>query len=341
MAIRLSPKETQEAQVWLASLFAQSNIVGSKVRQLRGNYFFQSDCNKICNEIINRQFTFVKDKLDSCLTNLANAKFKGPGYGWLYRSPAILAKYIAWFCLENDIIWDDTNVTTNEMDAYKQTILGGILIAAGCFASTQAAAQTANTTTSKAPSARQPGQPPVNSYKSSGAHSQDIPNLVGQANQKANFNQPLFCVEADKVGKNTPCAFITPIKTSQSGVVKVSKTAAETINFGSGNGYTDCCLWFILQTDAQKLVTFCQNSPKFNKKYTNFHIAKGLDNNGYFMVTTEAGPAYIQAKKLNEALEKCHESCSSESEEIYENASKNFKITDIDLYDEWMHKSIS
>lgn len=112
----------------------------------------------------------------------------------------------------------------------------------------------------------------------------------------------VYCIEADKIGKNTPNAFVTPIKTQGTGtIIKVSKSQAENVMMGSGNGYTDCKLWFDNKNVADAFLLKVQG--KYGSKFTNIHVAQAkADANGYFEVSTEFGNALIKANKLNEEM---------------------------------------
>lgn len=303
------------------------------------NSIYQKAANELATEIVARNCDFVKNDLDGQLQILSqNNDLRSPVSNRpVKRTPEQLAKYIAWFCSNNGIIWDDIVLSNIEQDAIKATILGKQLYDAGCFLSSsqKAATPSVKATTGNSSSS-------TTGYKSSGPHSQDIPNLIGGANQKVQISGPVYCVIADKTGKNTPNAYITPLKVSGNGTViqQVSKQAAETVNFNSGNGYSDCMCWFDNYNEAANFCKLCIQ--KFSSKYNNIRVVQDkATSNGYFRVSTEFGNAYIKANKLNEQLSEELCEASEITTDSYVNASKNFKITDIDLYDEWSQKSYS
>lgn len=159
---------------------------------------------------------------------------------------------------------------------------------------TQAAATTSTATSQP----KQPGQGPANNYKASGGHIKDVPNTP--TGKKETLTGKVYCVIADKIGKNTPSAYITPV----SSIGKtVSKADAMKLKFGSANGYTDCTLWFESQNDADVLKFLCLNL--FSVKYQNFRIFEATaDPNGYLKVDIDGGlTAYVKASKLNESFE--------------------------------------
>jgi len=344
--------------------------------------------SKLADELIQRTGNFVKNDLDACLTKLAAAFTKFPvkqDGEWRWENTAdfgggiealTLAYFIAWYCQENGLTWDTRAWSIYEKKEIDSTILGHALKRADCFigvdtaqpdtatadtaaASAPAPAPAAPAPASAAPASAAPAsanvatKAPANSYKSLGPQGAKVNNIINYGNGKIDLTpQELFCVIADKRGKNTPGAFITPIKTSGNSVTVVSKADAETIRFGSGNGYTDCLLWFDTLQAAEACRDFCRT--KFEQTYSNYQVAKhAADKNGYFKVSTEIGDAFIKANKLNESA--CLKEAIGVGDETadtipvryahdpngYVNASKNSKITDPELYSDWMFKSIN
>lgn len=372
------PEYTSYKGAFLMTLFSYGELVKDKDKQYDGLFgtntlslnrsgTFPSLCKKICEEIVYHKWSFISENLNYIIRAISGfSYFNSKTSEWFDLLAEGVAYCIAEFCANNNIIWDDTNISQEELDECKTTYLGDALFKAGCFlnnkpqyasqptASAQQAAtntgainQTANQTAQAAPAATaQASAPtvsnqgtatnsqapatkkaPANGYKSSGGHSQDIPNLIGNAGQKVYLSGPVYCIIADKIGKNTPRAFITPlIATSIGGVKTVSQEAAEKVKFGSGNGYTDCTLFFESVAAADKALDFCKK--RFGVKYTNISkVTQKADGKGYFKVSTEIGEAFIKASVLNEELE--------------EKLTEGVNIKDIDIYSEWMQKSIS
>lgn len=229
---------------------------------------------------------------------------KATGRDLVRKKAPMLAKYIANFIVnELKLTFNDANSTSYELDEIKKTMIGGTLFDFGAFASqhAQKSAKQAHSPTST----RQPGQAPANPYKSSGPQSGNIINIIGQPGQKVKADTNIsYCIEADKIGKNTPNAFIKPLDP------KFNKNGVAEVFLGSGNGYTDCRCWFDDEAIAKAFLAAVQT--KFGSKYTNIHISKAKsDQNGYFLVKTEFGDCAIKASKLNEALT---EAASQEAE---------------------------
>lgn len=243
------------------------------------------------------------------------------------KKPNMLAKYLANFLSENNIVFNDANSTPYEMEEIEKTVIGDALFKFKCFASQrQTKAKTTATKQNAKQGASQSGTP-NNTYKSSGGQSGNIINIVGQPGVKVYAqNNVAICIIADKTGKNTPNAYVKPLdqKYNQNGVAQVC--------FGSGNGYTDCKCWFDDLTTAQAFLS--QVQAKFGNNFTNIRLAKtNPDKNGYFLVKTEFGECAIKASKLNEGL----------GEELQEDKdksnrcslkSKSYEIEDIETYHE-------
>lgn len=387
MANKLNPQQEQTAKAWLHDIFVLGGAISQPKRPIPAatyrsmygytyrnpNSSWSKDaaanakylCDQIANRLVDYQvFTECDKKLDffSGAWFIPDLHETNPGARTIRKKPEILAKYIAYFCLINKFWWDDSLATTYEMDEIKKTTLGAALFDFNCFTSQEdptkpkqratKQATAMNTGTAANGSATTQSTGPVSGYKSSGQHSGDIPNLIGTAGVKENPAVSLmFCVQADKIGKNTPNAFITPLNTTTTGnIIKVDKTTAETVKFGSGNGYTDCTCWFDDINLATDFAKKCQN--KFGAKYTNISIAKAkTDPNGYYKVSTEFGECYIKAKKLNEAFEKAEqeeitEAKKEENTVITWPSGKKLKLVtsyhiteeDLDLFEEALRK---
>lgn len=321
----LTPDQQQAAHAWLHDVFVWGGLLSTPKRKTKmprllmygrlvltsldpdwlGTTAAQTICTFVkARPIDYKSFVDVDKALEKLATllfypDLSIISFNKTKVRITKKPAPMLAKYIAnFFANELKIPFDDSTITTYEMAELKKTVIGKALFAFGCFASQQGAKISK---AQKAPSNQtsQPGQPkaaPANGYKSSGPQSQNIINIVGQAGQKHVAKGPTsYCIEADKIGKNTPNAFIKPLDS------KHNKNGVAEVFFGSGNGYTDCRCWLDDENDAKAFLVAVQN--KFSSKYTNIHISKAKsDPNGYFLVKSEFGDVAIKASKLNEAL---------------------------------------
>ena len=130
-----------------------------------------------------------------------------------------------------------------------------------------------------------------------------------------------------------PAAFITPIlwDATKKAVVKQTDARAKIVKFASGNGYTDCELFFKTVDDAEAFRQQLVDNGLTNK-YQNVRVAQPkADKGGYFEVDTNFGPAYIRAKKLNEELIE-----AVEAEQPARRSSASYDINDIQSFSEML-----
>lgn len=350
---RLNANQIENAKAWMYDIFSLNNLntSGSTVRP---SWYYDNQWRyrknsavAIWDAIKVRKVDYhTFEAIDRTLNDLADVSFiasldPNAQRGRLSKKKAeMLASYIAYFCASKNIYWDDTLMTPYERDALIKTTIGAALWEYNCFVTQEdpkAKAARASTSTSTRTSApRTPGQAPQNGYKSLGGLSDKVPNLVGTPGQKHTFASGtiMYCIEADKLGKNTPSIFITPVSNSGQAV---SDARAKSVNIGSGNGYSDCKLWWDNLSEATNFLTQCQN--KFSSsRFQNLHIAKArADSNGYFKVVTEFGVAYIKAGRLNEEiLEYLVADESLDTETVKTNEA--YSIQDIDTYSEAFDK---
>lgn len=185
------------------------------------------------------------------------------------------------------------------MDQYKQSIFGGALWDYECFVSQQIAKATAPAKPAKTSTPRTPGQPPKNSYKSSGAQSGNARALISTPGQKEILTASVMYKIIDngsKTGSGKEIrAFIKPLEAR-------GRSASGNTNkvfVGSSTGYTDmtCCFDSLQEanTFAAILANLVNNS--------NLKVVKmSLDKNGYYKIGTECGDCYVAAVKLNEQV---------------------------------------
>lgn len=312
-------------------------------------------CKKLSQAVILRTVDYkIFQSLNATLNFLSAVYFLPDlkltnSYYPVRKKPEMLAKYVAYFCVASKAFWDNSATTTYEMDEIAKTTLGKALIDFGCFTSQRAAkAKPATSTTVSGQSGAQStntSNGPANGYKASGPHSADIPNLLSVAGKKEYpTGNLMYCIQANKIGKNTPNAFITPLIATATGIAKVSLQNAEAVKFGSGNGYTDCTCWFEDINLATDFVLKCRS--KFGAKFNNINVVKARsDSNGYYAVSTEFGNCFIKAKKLNELLEQDNLNGAKEEDTVVTYPSKqklkvvrSYKIDDFDTFEEAFSK---
>jgi len=330
---KLSAKDKLESKGFLLDLFWQGGIIqpgdtsiGSSLgRRWTGlsNYSKKADIKTICDEIVHRGFDFFN--VDKAIASVAECKFfvdptafgRVKGSRMVKRAPDSLSGYIADFCAENCIYWDDvnTNKTTQEMDQYRQTLIGGKLWDFECFLSQQLAkgsttsASAATTTgastatraprTPRTPSApKAPGQGPANPYKSSGPQSGNARALKGQPGQKVYANTNIsFCIVADNAKSASPAyALVKPLSKQGDNGNGINK-----VFISSSHGYADCTCYFDDINDANAFLAQCM-AKNWGSDISNLRIVKkASERNGYFLVETEFGDCAISARRMNEA----------------------------------------
>ena len=329
---KLSNKEKAESRGFLLDLFWQGGLIqpgdtsiGSRLSNRwtgLSNYSIKNAINTVCTEVVQRNFDFFN--VEKAINDLAGCKFfvdptaygRVRGARMVQRSASLIAGYLANFCAENGIYWDDVNThkTVNEMDQYKKTLLGGALWEYECFLSQQlnkgnAVSASAAGTTGTVPSTanttstrrtRQPGQAPANPYKSSGPQSGKARDLKVQPGQKVYANTKVsFCIVADNAKSASPAyALVKPLsKQGDNG------NGTNRVFVSSSHGYADCTCYFDDINDANAFLAQC-NAKNWGPDISNLRVMKkASESNGYFIVGTEFGDCAISARRMNEAAE--------------------------------------
>ena len=335
--VKLTPSQQELAKSWLYDyIFTPGIPINNPKRKPAFEYYYNRTSiaqwgQEIYNEIKNRTFKDV----NRFLNNLSGARFYKTLEGTQFttpdttkKAPDVLARYIAWFCSQNGIYWDDTIRTPYELDEFKKTYLGQALEEGGCFAS-QVQEKTAQTSTISNSAGASANNGPRNPYKSSGPQSGNIKSLIGTPGQKINLtNSDIYTICGKYANNNKPAwLFVTP----------ASSGAQCPLKAGSANGYTDCILYFDNALTADKFLQAGQNLPRVkNGDIVELKVYKyKLDPNGYFKINTDFGEAYIRASKLNENLELDLTEDQKNDTEIID---KGYEIQDIEVFDEAFHK---
>jgi hypothetical protein len=250
-----------------------------------------------------------------------------------------MANIIAAFCAEHEIFWDDVNIprTTVEMDTFRKSYLGQACWDFECFLSQQTekkpdkfAAKYAakHTVAPKKPKATSSstgsvrGTAPKSDYKTSGAKSGVIKGLIGEPGEKIKFSSGtlLYSILCASSKTKPQFAFIDPISTLAD---------PNPVRLGDPSGYTACKLFFKSMSEAKVAIDTITSKLDIPAHISAMSPARApADANGYFLVNTEIGPAYIKARKLNETV-------IEDSEEVLE---EKGLINDIDVYTEAFFK---
>lgn len=313
--------------------------------------YASKESDVIINSFKTREITFnALQEFNNAIKSLATKTYRGcpltksiDNWSVVYEPKSeVLMRYIAWICANRSWWWDDSNVSRYEREQLEKIPIFTILSDFNCFVSQQQTAQRAQTSasTAKATTAKKDTTAattnattatntngPKNNYKSLGKLSPYVKTLITR--NKTVISSIMFCIEADKTGANKRTLFVTPLTADGR---EVSVDAAKKVKLGSGNGYSDCQLWWdTLQAAQVALNKISSILPK-----ENFQIKKAKpDPNGYFTVMTDLGGCWIKASKLNEALE---EELELELDECNNKASNSYSIKDIDVFSEAFDK---
>jgi hypothetical protein len=299
--IYTTPAAEKTAKAWLHDVTYAAGFRTTSQRKV-GNYtrpqWFTNAAIQVCEELRDRKFADV----NNAIRVLAGVRFASSLDGrasWKSYNEEGVAKSIVYLAECLQLYWDDTMVSTYELEEFKKTYLGMAVFKYGRYISA------IKDTKTKSSSSRTPGQAPKNNYKQSGPQSGNVRDLQ---DDKGNPGQPglKYSVANNEVyriigenpkSKNTPNVFIKPL--SSSGATgKTNK-----VFFSSGNGYTDCTCFFETPQEAQDFLDKLIAANRIPVDITNPHIVRRpAERNGYFLVGTEFGLCAISAQKLNEAL---------------------------------------
>lgn len=239
--------------------------------------------------------------------------------GYVRETPETLCVFIAWFCDENKLVYNNKNTSVEEMKNIKNTTIGRILWDNYLYAvgntpesnpnktavqttpgpAAAGTATTASTTTTTGNTAASGTAQPT-TVKTGGAAGHTLfrknaggiltnGKLTGISN-----NKYVYWIGGEFVnqGKTQPKLHVKP----------QGAKAPLKVDFGSGQGYNDCILYFASEGAARNFFGIADASKP--AKVKSLQIKKiGEDPNGYVEVTTEFGNAYIKASKLHEEVE--------------------------------------
>lgn len=332
MAKTLTDSEREYYQTVVHDIFEAGGLLKTSRRTTGQNtllpdyYNHVKHAKNICDEIKNRTFNFVT--LDNDFAALHNNRFdKLTERGSFYVKEKQIANFMAAFCAENEIFWDDINTrkSVTELETYRMSTFGKACWNFGCFLSQQKGKRSRSSSVSRSTTAD--GSAPKSGYKSSGPKSGVIGGLIGKPGEKILCHGNLYVIGAKSDKKKKQYVFIDPL----SPISDVNK-----IRIGDPSGWSCCKLFFEDRAEAESAMerlvtedTFVRRTPSH---VSGLFIARiSPDPNGYFKVETEIGPALIKASKLNEAISEDIENDSAASKESTKNS-----IFDIDVYTEAM-----
>lgn len=311
----LSSFEQEFGNVWLKTIFLPAVKVhlidrnkyiksaNKSITEKNIDYIYNA-CSIIYKNIINLTFdvndNIFKPALEALSvdkTSYYDGKGKEDSTNRYYFKVEQLARILANMCAKAQIYWDATTHTAQELEYFKKTTFGAALWEFYCF-NTQEEPK-AKTTAPKSTSAASTGTATPNAghtLERSNARgilsTQKLTNISGGKGVVYWIGGEFVSNDPSKPPKTQPKLHVKP---------QDAKTPLK-VDYGSGQGYNDCILYFTSEAAAKNFM----NSADAHKpnKVKSLQIKKiGEDKNGYDIVETEFGRAYIKASKLKEALE--------------------------------------
>jgi hypothetical protein len=341
-----TPTAEAAAKAWMHDVMVIAGVLPQSQRTANDIYFTYyhnmptADAAKICDELINRDFTNIDSSIKQLSQYRFFSSFAAQSKNKQYK-PEDIAKVIVYMAECFNLYWDDTIRTPYEIDEFKKTILGNAVYMYGRYISAIKDKTTKTRASgSSAGTPRAASSAPQNGYKQSGPQSGNVRGLMGNPGEKVYADGPVsYRIEGDKLQSNTPRVFIKPL--TASGAVGNSNK----IYISSGNGYTDCTCYFDDPNEAQKFLDkVIADLPKLIKEkraiagIANLRVAKvKSDTNGYFLVDTEYGICAVSAKTLNEAMT---EALKEETERSsgWEKATERYTTEELEELHTWMRK---
>ncbi len=293
---------------------------------------YRDAAKTVCACITNRKVETQRFlAFDAAIKALSQCSFL-PGLtlskGYVREEPKTLCAFIAWFCDENKLVYNNINASVEEMKQIKNTLIGKTLWDNYLFAKEhkpennpnkgpidihtnapdKSIPQAAPTTSTQSGNN---GTPTATTVKPGGAaghtlYRNNAGGIVGTGKLTNISNGYVYWIggEFTNPGKTKPKLHVKP---------QYGRTPLK-VDYGSGQGYNDCILYFASEQSARNFMGIADaNKPS---KVKSLQLKKiGEDKNGYVEVDTEFGNAYIKASKLHEEIEEDLE--NKEEEKTY------------------------
>ncbi len=327
----LEPEELVLGYRWWKNIFmpAAKDTLNNKYISYRT--YSTSAVSRACKHLysfITNGLWDTNNDLEQDLKTLSEAYFKvdpdGSDSGRaddtnLYKlSKNFICRLIANICAKNEIFWDDTQHSPEELRYFIATPMGKALWDFRCFVS-QEPEQV------KIPKATSTGVTSRTSSGSSGATSSgsklNLQNAGGLVStQKEILNTPdMYWIDGTftNPGKTKPRLHVSPF----------NQSSPLTVKYGSGQGFDDCVLFF---DDFKKAMEFMAKADAAKPSSVSSLSLKRrkTDTNGYFKVNTQFGEAYIAAAKLHEMLEELEKENTASKEAVLEEIKEAYKALD-------------
>ena len=325
MAKTLTDAQQKIAMAWMHDILVWGGVIKTPKRAIpasdyyytyggrhhaRANNSILPSVQYFCKAIKERRVeTQYIQQLDSALNRLADYRFipdlaETSNWGKACRkAPDMLARYLAWFCKNNQLWWDNSATTTYEMEQIRDnTMVGKALWDEGCFTSQDDSVQ--KISTPRAASSGTPGQP-QNGFKARGPLSGVCIDLKSTPNKKEFLSGDVFVILGVDANGNfmEDCAYVRPVEADSRIQQQYVSGGTNIVLFGSAKGYGYCPCTFASNTDADAFLLKLKQNVKPGKASDMKVGKKHAQGNGYFRVGTVYGECYISAAKLNEDLQ--------------------------------------
>lgn len=332
MAI-LSADKIKEAKAWLHDVFIWGGLASTprravsidKYRYMYGTHpdnfrvnekkyrdAAQTICACISNRFAETQRFLAFDNAIKLISQCHFLPELGAARGNVVEPPSTLCMFIAWFCDENNLVYNNKNTSVEEMKQIKNTLIGATLWDNYLFAKDRTPEDNPNKHADSSSAQEAPASAPEAPKTSTGGTATPT-----QVKQGGAAGHTLYRSNAGGIltqGKLTNIAngyyvywiggeFVNQGKTQPKLHVKPQYGKAPLkVDYGSGQGYNDCILYFASEGAAKNFLGIADaHKPS---KVKSLQIKRiGEDKNGYVEVETEFGNAYIKASKLHEEVE--------------------------------------
>ena len=343
-----TPDAEATAKAWMhdvmviAGVLPQSQRTQNEIRFTHYHSVPTAEASKICDELINREFTNIDSEINQISLYRFYPNFTTLGKDARYK-PEAIAKAIVYMAECLNLYWDDTIRTPYEIDEFKKTILGNAVYKYGRYISaikdkTRAGKAATNSNT---PGVAQAA--PKNDFRQQGPKSSQALGLVdlngdpiapGQPGQKVFIDKGYaLAIRGSVTGKASKVrAVVTPLNSKGASGTK-NKVS---INASHGYGVAECL--FDEMSDAQAFYDKLVSNGRVPSDVTDLQIGRiSVDKNGYFLVDTEFGICAIAARVLNEEIDEA----STVEENLgacWERATEGYTQEKLDELHSWMRK---
>lgn len=298
--VKLDANQIQARNAWFKTIFFPflRGTIDKNGLFFDGGTTFE-DCvegvKRIYDTIVNLKFMDVDNDIKAISKNDSDA--------------AINAMYLASFCQEKEIYFDDyiaPKYTAQEIAAFKSTLLGKALVDCECFISQDPSLQV---TQPAAPTPRTVRTAPISAGKPNIANCNGLVDKV-----KVPMSGNVYWIGGSWLtpGKTTPRVHVKPLRSTN------SQGQLEVFTNGSGQGYEDMVLFWpnsMLATDVANKIDQTKHGPKV----ANYQVKRQTAKGDYYKVNTEFGEAYIQADRLVEMIEDYKKRFAESMREFFKN----------------------